>query len=133
MTRVKLGKEVVIRMPNEIGLLSQIAKLIAEKGINVLAISGWTEGSTAVIHAVTSDNLRTADALRGAGLDPIEQDAVLLEVDNKPGMLRKVTERLAGEGINLNHLYAAALADREAVLMVFSSTNNARVLQYFPT
>ena len=35
MLKVKLGKEVVVRVRNEIGLLAQISKLVAEKGINI--------------------------------------------------------------------------------------------------
>ncbi len=132
MTKAKLGKEVVIRMGNEIGVLAQIAKLIAEKGINILAISAWTEGSTGIIHVVTDDNLRASDALRAQRFNPREQEVVLLQAPHKPGLLRKITERLAGEGLELHHLYAAALDEAGSVLVVFACSNNERALMHFP-
>lgn len=132
MTKAQLGKEVVLRVHNEIGVLAQIAKLIAEKGINILAISAWTEGSTGVIHVVTDDNLRTADALRAQRYNPHEQEVILLQTEHKPGLLRKITERLAGEGIELHHLYAASLDTSARVLVVFACSNNERALMHFP-
>ena len=132
MTKAKLGKEVVIRVGNEIGVLAQIAKLIAEKGINILAISAWTEGSTGVIHVVTDDNLRASDALRARRFNPHEQEVVLLQAPHKPGLMRKITERLAGEGLDLRHLYAAAEGDAGQVLVVFACSNNERALMHFP-
>jgi len=132
MTKAQLGHEVVIRVHNDIGVLTQIAKLISEKGINILAISAWTEGSTGVIHVVTDDNQRTADALREQRFNPHEQQVVLLEAEHKPGLLRKITERLAGEGIDLHHLYGAAPDAQKSVLVVFACSNNERALMHFP-
>lgn len=132
MTQAKLGKEITIRVQNEIGVLSQIAKLIADRGINILAISAWTEGTTGVIHLVTDDNLRAADALRAQRYHPHEQEVVLLQAPHKPGLLRKITERLAGEGLDLHHLYAASLDEAGPVLVVFACANNERALMHFP-
>lgn len=133
MTRARLGHEVVIRVHNDIGMLAQIAKLISEKGINILAIIAWTEGSTGIVHVVTDDNLRTADTLRAQRFNPHEQQVVLLEAEHKPGLLHKITERLAGEGIDLHHLYAAAPDGQSNVLVVFACSNNERALMHFPT
>lgn len=132
MTKAKLGKELVIRVHNEIGVLTQIAKLIADKGINILAISAWTEGSTGVIHMVTDDNLRAGDALRAERYNPHENEVVLLEIDHKPGLLRKITDRLAGEGLDLHHLYGASIVVSDPVLVVFSCSNNERAIMHFP-
>lgn len=132
MTKAKLGKEVVIRVGNEIGVLAQIAKLIADKGINILAVSAWTEGSTGIIHVVTDDNLRAADALRAQRFNPHEQEVVLLQAPHKPGLMRKITERLAGEGLDLHHLYAATEDEAGQMLVVFACSNNERALMHFP-
>ena len=84
MLKVKLGKEVVVRVRNEIGLLAQISKLVAEKGINILAAAAWVEGPDGVVHLVTDDNLRVTDALRHKGYNPREHDVVLVETAHKP-------------------------------------------------
>jgi hypothetical protein len=133
MTRAKLAKEVVVRMHNDIGVLAQVAKLIADKGINILALSAWVEGENAVIRMVTDENLRAMDALRGERFNPRENEVVLVEIDHKPGMLRKITERLAREGIDLHHLYVSGSEHAPSCLVVFSSAHNERALLLFPT
>jgi hypothetical protein len=124
MLKAKPGKEVVVKVRNEIGLLAQLARLIADKGINILAATAWVNGSDATIHLVTSDNLRVVDALRAKSYNPRELDVVLVESPHKPGLLRHLTEKLAQAGIDLHHLYASAAADQDRCLIVFASANN---------
>ena len=64
MLRAKIGKEAVVRMPNQVGALAQVTRLVSDKGINILAASAWVEGQTAVIRLVTDDHIRVVDALR---------------------------------------------------------------------
>src|SRR5207244_959624 len=64
MLRTRPAKEVVVRLPNAIGTLDEIAKTVAHKGVNILAVSAWVEGEQAVIRLVTDDSVRVLDALR---------------------------------------------------------------------
>ena len=77
MLKARLGKEVVLRVENEVGVLDQIARTVAEKGVDIQAVSAWVEGSIAVVRLVTEDNRRVADALRSKNYDPREADVVL--------------------------------------------------------
>lgn len=128
MLKARLAKEVVVKVRNEIGLLAQIAHIVADKGVNVLAASAWVEGENGVVHLVTEDNLRVMDALRAKDYHPREADVVLVEVPHKPGLLRQVTDRLAREGIDLHRLYASATAAQERILIVFASAHNDRAI-----
>ncbi len=124
MLKARLGKEVVLRIENEVGVLDQIARTVAEKGVDILATSAWVEGALAIVHLVTDDNLRVADALRARNYDPKESDVVLAEVPHKPGMLRHVTERLARGSVDLHHLYATTTPGQRESLVVLATANN---------
>lgn len=124
MLKARLGKEIVVRVTNEIGVINQLSKVIAEKGINALAVNGEVEGRTATMRFVTEDNLRVGDALRARHYAPHESECVIVEVPNKPGMLRSVTEKLAAESIDIHHLYATAAADETHSLLALDCTNN---------
>ena len=128
MLKAKIGKEVVVRMTNEVGVLARIAKIVADKGVNILAASAWVEGTEAVIRLVTDDQLRIADALREKKFAVRETDVVLTEAAHKPGMLRHLTETLADKGIDLRYLYASATAGQDKSLVVLSSMNNERAV-----
>ena len=61
--KVTAGKEIVIRILNEIGVLAEITKSLSERGISILAVSAWVEGAEGVIHLLTDDNVRAMDLL----------------------------------------------------------------------
>ena len=128
MIKANLGKEIVLKVTNEIGILNRLCKMVSEKGINVIAVHGTVDGDSAVIRLITADNLRVGDALRAHHYAPHEQDCVLVELPNKPGVLRTITEKLAGEMIDLHHLYATTAPGHDNSLVVFGSSNNDRAL-----
>ena len=43
MIKARQGKEVVVRTANKIGELAKLAKVVAERGVNIVALSAWTE------------------------------------------------------------------------------------------
>jgi uncharacterized protein with ACT and thioredoxin-like domain len=52
-----------VKVRNEIGVLNQMCKLIAEKGVNILAVHGTVEGENGIVRFVTNDNLQAVDGL----------------------------------------------------------------------
>lgn len=124
MLKARLAKEVVLRLPNEIGTLNSIAKSLADKGINIMAVCAWVERDQAVIRLVTDETARTGDTLRARGYDIREADVVATEVPHKPGMLRHITERLADGDIDIHHMYATSGSSQDRCLVVFATANN---------
>jgi hypothetical protein len=80
MLKARLGKEAVLKLRNEVGVLNAITKMLAEKGLDVLAVTTWVEGEQAVIRLVTDDTVRTLDTLRAMGFEAREADVVLAEM-----------------------------------------------------
>jgi hypothetical protein len=125
---VKQGKEVVVRMKNRTGILAEVAKLISEKGLNVLALNGAVCGEDCVVRMMTDDNLRAKDVLAAKTFAPQEESVVVAELAHRPGMLRRFTETLAQEGIDIHHVYATAAQDDEKCLLVLHSSNDDHAL-----
>lgn len=128
MLKARQGKEIILRTANEIGALAAFSKIVAERGVNILAMSAWVEDAEAVIRLVTDDTLRTMDVLRDNGYDPQERDVVLLDAAHKPGILRHLTETLSKENIDLSHLFASATLDQDTCLVVLNSSDNERAI-----
>jgi hypothetical protein len=124
MLKARLGREIALRIENEVGVLDQIARTVAEKGVDILATCSWVEGAVGVVHLVTDDNLRVVDALRARSYDPKESGVVLATVPHKPGMLRHVTERLAQGSVDVHHLYATTTPEQGESLVVVATANN---------
>ncbi|HSL22084.1 MAG TPA: hypothetical protein VK886_11150 [Vicinamibacterales bacterium] len=115
-------------MPNEIGTLNKIAKSLADKGFNILAVSAWVEGGDAVVRLLMDEPARAVDTLRSQHYSVREHDVIVAEVAHKPGMLRSITDRLAGDEIDIHHLYASAPASDQQCLVVFATANNDRAI-----
>ncbi len=128
MLKTRPAKEVVVKMPNAIGTLNEIARTMADKGINILAVSAWVEGTQAVIRLVTDDSVRVLDALKAGKYDAREADVLVAEPAHKPGMLHRITERLAKAEIDIHHLYATASTSQAQCLLVFATANNDRAM-----
>jgi hypothetical protein len=128
MLKTKPAKEVTVRLQNEIGALDAVAKTIADKGINILAVCTWVEGAQAVVRLVTDDSVRAADALRARNFETREMDVLVMEAAHKPGMLRRITEKLAKDELDIHHFYATANMMQETSFVVLATANNDRAM-----
>ncbi len=128
MFEAKQGKEIVLTVENQIGMLSDLSKLLADKGVSILAVSGYVVDNQCVVRLITDDNLRTKDALVERGYTPKEEDAVLLELPHKPGILRRIADALAEEQIDIRHLYATAMLEHDECLLVLHTSNDAHAI-----
>ncbi len=128
MVKARPAKEVVLRMPNEIGTLNGVAKALSDKGFNILAVSAWVEGADVVIRLLMDEPSRAADTLKAHNYQVRETDVIAAEVPHKPGMLRSITDKLAQEEIDIHHLYATAGTGQDQCLVVFATANNDRAL-----
>jgi hypothetical protein len=128
MLKARPSKEVVVRLPNEIGTLNGIAKTLSDKAINIVAVSAWVEGADVIIRLLTDQTARAFDALKAQGYAVREVDVIVMELPHKPGMLRRVTDALSQDGLDIHHLYATSAAGQEQSLVVFTTANNDKAI-----
>jgi hypothetical protein len=123
MIKAKMAKEAIVRISNRTGVLAQVTKSIADKGINLEAVIATVDGADAVIQLVSSDHNRMMDALREQQCEAQEARIILVEGEHRPGLLQLITEKLARENIDVLYLYATAV-NVDKCLVVLSSVNN---------
>lgn len=128
MLKTRPAKEIIVRMPNEIGAFDRMAKAIAVKGVNILAVSARVEGAQAIVHLVTDDNVRVLDTLKANDCEASEADVLVTKALHRPGMIHSISERLAQGGIHIDHLYATAPITQQHILVVLASVDNKRAL-----
>jgi hypothetical protein len=129
MITAKQCKEVSVRVLNDIGILHQLTKIVAEKGVNIRAVAAWVEDENkGVIRLVTDDNLRAVDALRAHNYAPEEVNSIEVLMHHSPGMLSSVCEKIGNGGLNVRYLYASAPVSDDTCLAVLSTDDNERAL-----
>lgn len=123
------GKEIAVRVFNDIGVLAQLTKIVAEKGINILAAAAWIEDEkNGIVHLVTDDNLRAVDALTAHAYAPHELTSIAVEIDHKPGMISRLCQKIGSAEINIQYLYVSAPINEAKCLLILSTDNNDRAL-----
>ncbi|HXV27801.1 MAG TPA: ACT domain-containing protein [bacterium] len=126
--KVKAGKEIVVTSKNKVGTLSAVSKALADRGINIVALSAQAAGGVALMNLVVDDHLRAGDALRKKGFQVQENDVVLVHVEDKPGVLRQLTQTLAAKKIDLMNIYGSTTTTYAPCLLVLSSSNNQKAI-----
>jgi hypothetical protein len=122
------NKEVVVRGKIDASALAQMTKIVAEKGVNILAAATWVEGVNSVIHLVTDDNLRAMDALIANNYAPEEKSSLFLALPHKPGLINGLCEKLADGGINIRYFYMTAPIMQDRCIMILDTEDNERAM-----
>jgi len=125
---VKLGKEFVVVSENKVGVLSKITAMLADHGIDIVALSAQAAGGVALMNFVTDDALHTRDLLIKKGWKIQENTVLLLEIEDKPGVLMQIARKLAAKKIDILNIYGSAPASYESCTLVLATDNNQKAL-----
>ena len=122
-----LSKEISVVVVNEIGALSKMTSFLVNHGINVEAIAGYsnTIGDQAGIMFITNDNVAAIEALTVSGYtDTKENDVIIVELENAPGALKNISERLAQKDINITYIYCTTCMGGCPAKIILSTSDN---------
>lgn len=128
----ELGKELVVVVLNKIGVLVDMSKILADHGINIEAVAGYTKDNEAKIMLVTDDNLRAKDALIQSGYKNAQENpVVIIKLENKPGALKNITARLASNNIDIKYIYGTTCSSECPARLILSTDDNEKALVVF--
>ena len=105
-------KQLSVFLPNRPGALAQITGILAEAHINILALSVHDTVDNAVVRLVLDNPTKALLLLEQEELYITEQDVVMLAVDNQPGILAKIAQKLGRADINIQYAYCTAATDQ---------------------
>lgn len=125
---IKLGKEISVLAQNRVGMLSEVAKVLADRGINIMAVSAQGAGGVGLMNLVTDDPTRTVDLLRKKKYSIQENSVLLVWVEDRPGILRRLTRKLAVKRIDILNIYGSSVAGYDKCLLVIATSNNQRAM-----
>ena len=95
------AKQLSVSVENRPGTLAQVAKVLGDAKVNILAFFTTTSDSAGVVHVVVDNVDKAKKAMDGAGLSYTESDVLFVELKNAPGALGQFAEKLAAKSINI--------------------------------
>lgn len=121
------AKQLTISAQDRPGTLSEIAKLLGDAEVNIVAMNCATFGVEGAIQIVPDNTQKAKRVLDDMRLPYTEQDVLYVELKNSAGCLGKFAGKLAARGINVTTGYGTAVegSDKASLVLRVSDLNAA--------
>ena len=103
-----MAVDLVIDIENSPGALAEVAAAISDAGVNIAAATCVGPGERAELHILVphSEAVKHALAISHVGVTR-EREVVVVDVEDRPGVLADLTRKIARAGVNLDLVYIA--------------------------
>jgi hypothetical protein len=100
--------DLVIDVENTPGALAQVAAAISDAGVNIAAATCVGSGERAELHILVPHVEAARHSLAISHLAVTrEREVVVIDVEDRPGVLADLTRKIAEAGINIDLVYVA--------------------------
>jgi hypothetical protein len=100
--------DIAIELENRPGTLAELGEAAGQKGINLDGICGIECEGVGVIHVLVEDVATAHDAFAVAGIKVTgEREVLVVDVEDTPGEMGRLTRLFADAGINVDLIYLA--------------------------
>lgn len=101
-------KDLTISLTDRPGALAALGESTGRANINIEGACSYIEDGKAVAHICVEDAEGARRALMEVGLEiTAELDVIVVQLEDRPGVLGGVTRRIADAGVNLRLAYLA--------------------------
>ncbi len=103
-----MSYDLVIEVENTPGALADVAAAISDAGVNIAAATCIGTGTRVELHILVphANAARHLLAISHVGVTR-EREVVVVDVEDRPGVLADLTRKVARAGINLDLVYVA--------------------------
>ena len=103
-----MATDLVIDIENSPGALAEVAAAISDAGVNIAAATCVGPADRAELHILVphAEAARHSLAISHVAVTR-EREVVVVEVEDRPGVLADLTRRIARAGVNLDLVYVA--------------------------
>ena len=103
-----MSMDLVIEVDNAPGALAAVAKAISDAGVNIAAATCVGPGERAELHILVPHAEAAKHSLSISHLAVTrEREVVVVDVEDRPGVLADLTRRIARAGVDLDLVYVA--------------------------
>ncbi|MBI5558312.1 MAG: ACT domain-containing protein [Deltaproteobacteria bacterium] len=112
-------EQIAIFLENRSGRLAEITGILAEKGINIRAMSLADTSDFGILRLIVNDTESACKVLKEKGFTVGTTEVVVAEVQDKPGGLANVLQIIKKADLNIEYMYAFTQKSGETGLIIF--------------
>lgn len=120
---MEIARQISVFLENRPGTLAQMCRALADAGLSVHALTVSDTVDHAVVRMLVSDPLKAAHILGEHGVLALERDVLVVEAENRAGVLADIASKLAKAKINVEYAYCASLPGAPTGIIVIRPSN----------
>ena len=125
--------QLALFLDNRPGMLARVCEALAHTKINIYAIATSDTVDHSVIRMIVSDTRKALLLFEERGTLAVETEVIMIEGDNRPGSLAKISQKLADAGINIEYCYCATPPEAKKGLLLLRVLNAKKALKVLNT
>lgn len=118
-------RQLTVFVENRQGRLVEITRLLAEKGVDMRALSIADTQEFGILRLIVNDTDKALEALGEAGYLVKITGVVGVKLSNRPGELSRALAALNDAGINMEYLYAFLAGTPDGAYVALRVADNA--------
>ncbi len=116
-------KVISVFVQNQPGKLEKITKVLAESGANILGFSITSVKDFGVIKFLVDKTEEAYNALKEAGFTVALNEALGIEMEDRPGGLHEVVKFISEKGVNIENALVYVEESRHKAYFIFEVEN----------
>lgn len=122
MNQVNPVDRIIVMARDEVGVIADISRALADESINVESINAQVVGEEVTIILTTDRSDHALYILNQAGFKAVSDDALVLRLPDEPGTLAGVASSLKEAGVNIESMHI--LSRQAGYAMIALKTDN---------
>ncbi|MGH7267059.1 MAG: ACT domain-containing protein [Candidatus Rokuibacteriota bacterium] len=119
--------QLTLSLASKPGVLAQVTSALARAGVNIMAIcAAESSGARGKIRILVDNPARAIEALKAARVRAGQEDVLTVTLDDRPGTLAEVAEKLARARVNVKCAYATTGGGSALVVLTVSNVPKAQ-------
>lgn len=118
-------KQLTVFLENREGRLVHVLEVLAENGINIIALSIADTSEYGVVRMMVSDPQKGQEVLKADGISAHLTDVICIKVSHDTGSLLKALKVLLKGGVDVAYMYAFANGDEASAVVKISDPDKA--------
>ncbi len=123
-----LEKQFSIFVQNKVGTLGDLSTHLAREGVNIRAVSVIDDLEWGIVRLIVDDTEKAKNILQELGLMYGESQVLTVELENHPGSLADLANKLSKKKLNIEQAYATATGENTIVVLSTTDDRKANAL-----
>ena len=120
---MQIATQLSLFLENRPGTLAAVCAALAKAKINIYALTVSDTVDHAVVRMVVSDTARALHLFGERGVLVLENEVLMIEADNRPGVLVEIAGKLGRARANIEYLYLGGAPTSKKSLIIVRATN----------